>query len=208
MMRARLERAVAQVKDGYFRHVSPSPHPRDLRASDADRERVVRVLAEAMADGRLTADEHAERVNRAYSARMLGELAVLTEDLLAPSAQPLRLDDSRSVAALFGTQRREGRWIVPERLTITAVGGQVVLDLREAVLQGMHSVFITTLLGGTLHMVVPEGVGVVVTGGRGTTAGRRARPVPGQPVIEVRAVRVAGRIRIHTPRRGRAWWRR
>ena len=42
----------------------------------------------------------------------LGELAGLTEDLVAPSAQPLRLDASRSVAALFTTQRREGRWVI------------------------------------------------------------------------------------------------
>ena len=97
------------VKAGYFREVMSRPQPRDLRASDADRERVVAVLAEAAADGRLTLDEHTERVHRAYRARTLGELARLTEDLAAPSAQPLRLDGTRSVAAFFTTQRREGR---------------------------------------------------------------------------------------------------
>ena len=74
------------VKAGYFREVMSRPQPRDLRASDADRERVVAVLAEAAADGRLTLDEHTERVHRAYRARTLGELARLTEDLAAPSA--------------------------------------------------------------------------------------------------------------------------
>jgi len=96
----------------------------------------VAVLAEAAGDGRLTLDEHTERVHRAYSARTLGELAGLTEDLVEPSAQPLRLDASRSVAALFTTQRREGRWVMPDRLVVTVVGGHVVLDLREALLLG------------------------------------------------------------------------
>src|SRR5439155_22016234 len=104
----------------------------DLRASDADRERVVAVLAEAAGDGRLTLDEHTERVHRAYQARTLGELAGLTEDLVAPSAQPPRLDASRSVAALFTTQRREGRWVMPDLLVGTPVGVNVALDLPVA----------------------------------------------------------------------------
>lgn len=207
-MAPKLRRAVtALVKGGYFRQMAPTRRPGDLRASDADRERVVAVLAEAVADGRLTLDEHAERVHRAYAARTLGDLAGLTEDLVAPSAQPLRLDDSRSVAAFFGTQRRDGRWIVPDRLSVTAVGGQVVLDLREALLQGMHTVLHATLLGGQLHVLVPEGVQVVVTSTRGP-----ARPAPepgpaagpGSPLIDIRAFTVAGRVRVHTPRRRRS----
>ena len=154
------------VKAGYFRLVTSRPLPRDLRASDADRERVVAVLAEAAGDGRLTLDEHTERVHRAYSARTLGELARLTEDLVEPSAQPLRLDASRSVAALFTTQRREGRWVMPDRLVVTAVGGHVVLDLREALLQGLHTIVHATLIGGQLHLLVPEGVRVAVMNAR------------------------------------------
>ncbi|MFC9289056.1 DUF1707 domain-containing protein, partial [Streptomyces sp. NPDC057052] len=34
----------------------------ELRASDADRDRIADILREALAEGRLTADEHAERV--------------------------------------------------------------------------------------------------------------------------------------------------
>jgi hypothetical protein len=196
------------VKAGYFLQVTSRPPPRDLRASDADRERVVAVLAEAAGDGRLTLDEHAERVERAYKARTLGELAGLTEDLAAPSAQPLRLDGSRSVAAFFTTQRREGRWVVPDRLVATAVGGHVVLDLREALLQGLHTIVHATLIGGQLHLLVPEGVRVAVVTARqpgraGSDMEPRAVPpgIPGSPLVEVRAFTVAGRVRVHTPRR-------
>ena len=51
---------------------------------------VVALLAEAHSDGRLTADEHAERVQRAIAARTLGELAELTADLVIRYDHPDR----------------------------------------------------------------------------------------------------------------------
>jgi hypothetical protein len=198
--------AAALVKGGYFRGMSSRPGPRDLRASDADRERVVALLAEAAADGRLTLDEHAHRVRRAYAARTLGELGRLTEDLAAPSAQPLRLDDSRVIVAFFRREERAGRWVVPDRLTVSAVGGHIVLDLREALLQGQHTLVQATIIGGQLHLLVPDGLEVSVarTGaGARYQAGPAPRPADGGPLVEVRAFTLAGQVRVHTPRRPR-----
>ncbi len=202
--------ATTRVKGGYFQGMSSRPGPRDLRASDADRERVVAVLAEAASDGRLTLDEHAQRVHRAYAARTLGELARLTEDLAAPSAQPLRLDDSRMIAAFFRREERAGRWVVPDRLTVTVVGGHVVLDLREAILQGLHTVVQATVIGGQLHLLVPEGVEVtIIRSGAAPRYQADRAPVPrpalaGRPLIEVRAFTVAGQVRAHVPRQASA----
>jgi hypothetical protein len=200
------------VKAGYFHQVTPSRRPHDLRASDADRERVVAVLGDAFADGRLTPDEHAGRTHRAYQAKTLGELAGLTGDLVPPSEQPLRLDESRLISAFFGGQRRDGRWIVPGRLMVTAVGGQVSLDLTQAVLADQHTVLHATLIGGTLHLLVPAGLKVIVTGaklpgraGHGPGASPSV-PVPaGMPLLEVRAFTVAGRVRVATPRPPSRW---
>jgi Domain of unknown function (DUF1707)/Cell wall-active antibiotics response 4TMS YvqF len=138
--------------------------PRDLRASDADRERVVTLLGEAMSDGRLTSDEHAERLEAASSARTLGELAVLTTDLVTPDAQPVRLDGGRPVTAVFGGHRREGRWVVPERLAVAAVFGEALLDFREALLQGPRVIVYATVICGRLKILVPEGMTVEVSG--------------------------------------------
>lgn len=52
-----------------------------LRASDADRERIVEELRRHTADGRLTMEEFEERMAAAYSAKTYGELAGLTRDL-------------------------------------------------------------------------------------------------------------------------------
>ena len=125
---------------------------------------MIALLAEAAGDGRLTLGEHSERIERAYSARTLGELAVLTADLAVPAAQPIRLDGRRPVAGIFGRERRDGRWVVPERLTVSAVFGEVVLDMREALLQSHRITVLATLMGGTLQLIVPDGVAVETTG--------------------------------------------
>jgi hypothetical protein len=58
-----------------------------VRASDADRERVVEILRRGHVDGRLTLAELEERSATAYSARTCAELAPLTADLPAPPAE-------------------------------------------------------------------------------------------------------------------------
>jgi hypothetical protein len=102
---------------------------------------------------------------------------------------------------------------MPDRLVVTAVGGHVVLDLREAMLQGLHTIVHATLIGGQLHFLVPEGVRVAVTNARqpgragSDLAPRSGEPgVPGSPLVEVRAFTVAGRVRVQTPRRPARRW--
>jgi hypothetical protein len=188
--------------------VASRPAPRDLRASDADRDRVLTMLSDAAADGRLTLEEHAERVEHAHAARTLGDLAALTTDLAVAAAQPIRLDQRRAVSAVFGRERRDGRWVVPASFPVAAIMGEVVLDLRGALLQSQRTIIYATVIAGHLQIVVPADVVVQVTG-RGVR-GRRAAsgaapPPPGTPVIEVRAFTVGGTIRASTPRRSR--WR-
>ncbi len=197
----------------YRQSVTFRPAPRDLRASDSDRERVIALLGSAAADGRLTPDEHADRVERAYRARTLGDLAGLTADLVAPADQPIRLDGRRPVAGIFGRDQRSGRWVVPESLPVLAIFGEVELDLREALLQGERTVVYATLVGGTIHLIVPEGVLVDTTGTGVLTRKRIDRtarpPLPGgksgqgPPVVEVRMVGLGGTIRVTAPRRPR-----
>ena len=198
------------------------PAPRDLRASDFDRDRVITLLAEAAADGRLTADEHAERVERAYQARTLGQLAILTTDLVGEDAQPIKLNGRRAVTGIFGRDSRDGRWVVPDSLPVVAIFGEVELDLREALLQSGRIVVYATLIAGTIHLIVPDGVSVEtsgtavltrkvnrtvrqpaqrLSGGEGRPG--TAQPGTGQPVVEVRTVGFGGTIKVTSPKRSR-----
>ena len=186
--------------------MSPRSSPRDLRASDADRDRVLALLGEAMSDGRLTADEHAERVQRAFSARTLGELAELTADLAVPSAQPVRLDGGRVISGIFGPARRDGRWVVPENLTVTAMFGEVEVDFTQAILQASRVQLYATVFGGRLRLIVPDGVSVIVSGHMvlGRRRGGTAPPAgPGTPVIEVKALVLGGELTVRTPQKSR-----
>jgi len=54
-----------------------------LRASDADRDRVLELLRAAVADGRLDRAEFDERVDAALAARTIDALTPLTTDLIA-----------------------------------------------------------------------------------------------------------------------------
>lgn len=54
---------------------------RNLRASDADRDRAADTLRRNFAEGRLSAEEFDERLGAALAARTVGHLADLVEDL-------------------------------------------------------------------------------------------------------------------------------
>jgi hypothetical protein len=180
--------------------------PKDLRASDADRDRTLALLADAVSDGRITVDEHAERVQRACTARTLGELAELTADLAVASAQPVQLDTGRVISGIFGPARRDGRWVVPENLAVTAMFGEVEVDLTQAILQARRVQLYATVIGGRLRLVVPDGVAVVVSGHMVLGRRRGGTPPPAgpdTPVIEVKGLVLGGEVIVRTPPRSR-----
>ncbi|MGA5898745.1 DUF1707 SHOCT-like domain-containing protein [Streptomyces venetus] len=107
----------------------------ELRASHADRDRIVDVLRVAAGDGLLTMAELDERLETALSARTLGELTVLTADLPEVSSGPgvaaqevVRIEQEGS-----RTWRGDG-WVVPRRLEIRSAWGEVTLDFTDAVI--------------------------------------------------------------------------
>jgi hypothetical protein len=74
-----------------------------MRASDADRDRIAAVLRDAHADGRLAQDELLERLGATYEARTYGDLDGLVADLPRPSrpvaARPMTSPVARPAAA-------------------------------------------------------------------------------------------------------------
>ena len=58
-----------------------------IRLSDAERETASQALGEHYAQGRLDADEHAERHERIWAARTIGEIPPIFSDL--PGGSPL-----------------------------------------------------------------------------------------------------------------------
>ena len=71
----------------------------DLRVGDSERDAAAADLAEHVALGRLTPEEHAERLDAVWSARTRADLDVLFHDLpqAAPWAEPRRRTGWRPV---------------------------------------------------------------------------------------------------------------
>ena len=139
----------------------------DLRASDADRDRVIDVLRAATADGRLTADEFSERMAAALSSRTFRELAPLTADLTrrpasrpaagrapetAPAGDVMRIDQRG------GLVQRTGRWVVPRRLELQPSWCDVNLDFTDAVIVHDTLRVDMKMRGGSLILVTGPGM--------------------------------------------------
>ncbi|KPI29153.1 DUF1707 SHOCT-like domain-containing protein [Streptomyces sp. NPDC054950] len=175
----------------------------DLRASDADRERVAEVLRDALAEGRLDMTEFEERLEETYKARTYGELAPITRDLPVAGVTPPPVvslhkepveegswagrivggegSSAWAVAVLSGFQRR-GRWTAPRRFNCFAFWGGGEIDLREAnFAAGEIEINCVAIMGG-VQITVPPGVEVVVRG-IGVMGGfdQRETGVPGDP---------------------------
>ncbi|MFE6826159.1 DUF1707 domain-containing protein [Streptomyces sp. NPDC057690] len=174
----------------------------DLRASDADRERVAEVLRDALAEGRLDMTEFEERLEETYKARTYGELAPITRDLpvagVTPPVVSLHKEpieegswagrivggegsSAWAVAVMSGFQRR-GRWTAPRRFNCFTFWGGGEIDLREAnFAAGEIEINCVAIMGG-VQITVPPGVEVVVRG-IGVMGGfdQRETGVPGDP---------------------------
>jgi hypothetical protein len=189
----------------------PGPRPfaeptdAELRASDADRERVASVLRDAYAEGRLDVEEHAERLEAAYAAKTLGELVPLTRDLPghartqartvaapAPSAED---EKSGKVVAIFGGAVRKGRFRTGRRMKVSVIFGGASIDLTEADFDTPELVIDISCIFGGVEVKVPDNV-TLQGGGTSIFAGFEVREEPGTdangPVVTIRGSSIFG----------------
>lgn len=104
----------------------------EVRASHADRDRVVEILRVAGGEGRLTSEELDTRLGDALMAQTVTQLNAIVADLPVPP----RTKDELTIEQTGGKYRRDGRWTVPQRIELTADSCFVTLDFTEAVLAG------------------------------------------------------------------------
>lgn len=171
----------------------------EKRASDSEREQIVRRLRDASADGRLTLEELADRTTLAYAARSHAELVPLTEDLPAQPT-PSRRKPVRWMGALIGDVTRRGRWRIGDKTRVVMGIGDCHLDLRTAELVGDEvTVTISQLIGDTT-IVVPRHVDVELSGffliGDKSVSGDEEELPPAAPLVHVRAFGLIGDLRV------------
>jgi hypothetical protein len=190
-----------------------------LRASDADREQVAAVLSTAYAEGRITADEHGERLDQLLKAKTFDDLIPITNDLVvvanpAPVPAPVTngnftIDttspalESEKMIAVFGGVTRTGRWRIRKNTQALAVFGGVDLDLRNAIFESPVVEIAGFWCFGGLDIKVPEGIEVRdQTAGifGGTEVRDVGEPLPGAPVLVIKGMTLFGGVSVHGPK--------
>ncbi|MET9416291.1 DUF1707 domain-containing protein [Streptomyces klenkii] len=182
----------------------------DMRASDAERERIAEALREAVAEGRLTMEEFEERLEAAYKARTHGELEPLVGDLPAPGGAAVSLTKATSspvpagegwaerigggpvsgpvAIGVMGFFQRKGTWTVPRRFTTFAFWGGGEIDLREARFEDGEIVIRCIAVMGGMQVIVPPDLDVHV-GGVGIMGGfddkASGTGTPGSPRVRI-----------------------
>lgn len=193
-----------------------------LRASDADRERVVDILRRAAGEGRLDVEELDERVSAAYTIRTVTELEQLTLDLVpaagatAPTftaeggvvVRPGEGGTERIISIMGGHDRR-GRWRVGRDLLVLSIMGGAELDFQHAEVAGhATTIRVFTIMGGA-ELRFPPGVDVQVSkfalmGGHDVKLDE-APPPPGAPVFHVELFSLMGGAEIRQGPKPKNW---
>ncbi|MFZ1115353.1 MAG: DUF1707 domain-containing protein [Propionibacteriaceae bacterium] len=194
----------------------------NLRASDADRDQVATLLSTAYAEGRLSREEHDERIDQLMAAKTFDDLLPITQDLVivgppAPVATPqsssrFAIDTTRQNAesdkmiAIFGGVTRKGRWRVRKNTHALALFGGMDLDLRDAIFEAPVVEISGFWCFGGLDMKVPEGIEIQdQTAGifGGTDVRDVGDPAPGAPMLVIKGVSLFGGVSIKGPKKRR-----
>ncbi|RNL72573.1 DUF1707 domain-containing protein [Streptomyces sp. I6] len=196
--------------------VAPADPAGAVRASDADRDRTADILREALAEGRLDAEEHAERIDAVYRAKTVGELEPIVRDLPAgrsPRREPAFHTDgpeaavgpSENLVAVFSSSTRKGRWRVGTRTQAFSLFGNIEIDLTEAMFGQRLSVINAISIFGNVEVRVPENISLR---GSGTGVFGNFEVVtleaadPEAPVVVVNGCSVFGNVEAK-PKRGK-----
>jgi class 3 adenylate cyclase len=168
----------------------PATGPSGLRASDADRERIVEVLRTAAVDGRISADELDQRLHAALTARTRTELEPLIADLTIAAEVP----ELVRIQCASGTAARDQAWVVPRKLEIDVGSGSVRLDFRRAVIAVPELLVEVRIASGVLKLITRPGVVVDTNDLKVGSGSVKVISPPGPEVpVELR-VKVSGRI--------------
>lgn len=191
--------------------------PEQMRASDTDREKVAKVLHDAMGDGRLTLAELDDRLATVYASKTIGELIPLTSDLPVPSPvsanrpEPTRQAPARvgasggttlSIAVMSGFQRK-GNWTLPPMHNAFALMGGGELNLTDASLVAHESVINCVAVMGGIEITVPADINVIVEGiGFMGAFEDNTRDNPGgdRPIVRVRGFALMGGVEVKRPK--------
>lgn len=194
----------------------------NLRASDADRDQVATLLSTAYAEGKLSQEEHDERLDQLMVAKTFDDLLPITQDLVlvrppvpvssSQTSSRFAIDtvgqnsDSDNMIAVFGGVIRKGRWRIRKNTRALALFGGMDLDLRDAIFEAPVVEISGFWCFGGLDIKVPEGIEVQdqIAGVFGGSEVRDiGEPAPGAPKLVIKGVALFGGVSVKGPKKRR-----
>jgi hypothetical protein len=177
-------------------------------------------LNAAYAEGRLSREEHDERLDQLMAAKTFDDLIPITRDLVVvrprddrqPAATPaagvdvdttFASDQPTRLIAIFGGVSRNGRWRVRRKSQVLALFGGIDLDMRDAIFEGSTIEMSTICCFGGLDIKVPEGLHVsneMVGIFGGTDLKDVADPLPGAPTLVLKGLTLFGGVSVRGPK--------
>lgn len=202
--------------------LDPHESEPDVLASDAEREHIVAQLNDAVGQGRLTLTEYSDRSAGVYASRKRSELAQFVADLptVAPSSasqlastQPRNLSMSNvgsgrpTQTIPIGSVKRHGNWQVGVETDIDVFIGSIKLDLRDAQLESSRVTINARASIGSIKVVVPEGLRLVVDGitllGSRTVAENNLPSHVNAPTVHLRLDTGIGSVKVYVHPEGK-----
>lgn len=182
--------------------------PSEIRASDRDRDETLERLRHHVAEGRLTLDEFADRIDIVLASRTRADLVAVTSDLpvAAPAPatipEPKRRNPRRWLVGVLSSGGAKGRWRVGRSVTAVAVMGHCEVDFRQAEIDSAEVQVTAIAIMGGVDVIVPEGIAVELTGFP-VMGGKHLKvadvPVlPGSPVIRIRAFPIMAGVNVRS----------
>jgi hypothetical protein len=192
-----------------------------MRISDADRDRAAAILGDALAEGRLTPEEHSERLDTILAAKTQAEIVPVVADLPGAAARlgqpsaalartaagPLAVPGRprRMVAILAGISRR-GAWQAPAHIEAVTVLGGTDLDFRQATLTSRETHIRAICLLGGVEITVPPEMRVVdsslaLLGGIEIPPDSAESGGPDAPVLHISGITLLGGVTVRRKNR-------
>jgi hypothetical protein len=192
---------------------------------DFEKEQAVQALCAHYAQDHLSTGELETRFERVYKSASRSQLDTVLAGLPAlkrADVAPAPLyrvatgtgalpSNKKRYLAVFSGVKKEGAWEPAPEIEAKVIFGELVLDLRDAIipLDGMQVDL--DVMFGEARVLLPPGVGAEVDASAimGSVEDKAQRALPGAPVIRVRGGVLFGTIRVETrlpkPARMESW---
>ena len=169
-----------------------------------DRSPAIERLTRHATGGELTLDEYAACAAAIAAATTPAELEAATAPIAHEPPTPVPTP-GRTLVGVFGGTDQRGRWRLPRRLRILAVFGGVDADLGAAQVEAPLSTITVVAIFGGVSLTAPLGLSLQLSGASllGGKSDKRPAgpPLPGSPVIHVRAYTLLGGVSIERAKR-------